>query len=137
MARTTDEQIAAALQPFLEPGEQILNSAYGIAPPGIGMLIMTGAIGQAFFTKYYLLALTNRRLLQMQFKNKLRIIEIREYRHGNLPQVTSKQGTIFAVLQLNGPEGSYKIKFHRASMANNRERAMYIANAISSASPVA
>jgi hypothetical protein len=137
MARTTDEQIAAALQPFLEPGEQILNSAYGISPPGIGMLIMTGAIGQAFFTKYYVLALTNRRLLQLQFKNKLRIIEIREYRHGGLPQITSKQGAIFAVLQLNGPEGSYKIKFHRSSMENNRERAMYIANAVASASQAA
>jgi hypothetical protein len=137
MAKLTDEQIATSLQPFLEPGEQVLNSAYGMSPPKLVMLILTGAIGQALFSKYFVLALTNRRLLLLQAISKLRVVEVREYRPGNLPQVSVKQGSIFAVLQLNDPEGSYRIKFHRSAMANNRERAVYIANALANASHAA
>lgn len=130
MARFTQEKLAVAVQPFLEPGEQILNCAYGMQQPGIGFVLLTGLIGQALFTKYYVAALTNRRFLLLHCTGKLRVREIVEYRPGAIPPLDVKHGAIFAVMTIDDPHGAMKIKFHRSVVANNREQAEAIGNAI-------
>lgn len=130
MAKLTQEKLGAAVQPFLEPGEQLMYCAYGMQQPGIGFVLLTGMIGQALFTKYYIAALTNRRLLLFHCVSKLRVREIIEYRPGAIPPLSVKHGAIFAVMTVSDPRGAMKIKFHRSVVANNREQAEAIGNAV-------
>jgi hypothetical protein len=137
VAKITDERIAAAIQPFLEPGEQIQTDAYGfhqmslwIMIPLILVALLPAFIAQMLLTKYYMVALTNRRILIFHCDNKLKVKEIIEYRPGAMPPVNVSSGMIFAVLKIMDPRGGMRIKFHRATLANNREKAAIIGNAM-------
>lgn len=138
MAKITDERIAAAIQPFLEPGEQIQTNAYGfhqmsmwIMIPLILVALLPAFIAQALLTKYYMVVLTNRRILFFHCDNKLKVKEIIEYRPGAMPPVNVSSGMVFAVLKIADTRGAMRIKFHRSGMANNREKAVIIGNAMS------
>lgn len=130
MPKFTTERLASVVQPYLEPGEQFIYVAYGMQQPGIGFVLLTGVIGQALFTKYYVVALTNRRLLLVHCISKARVREIIEYRPGAMPPIHVKHGTFFAVMTIADPAGHMKIKFHRNFVANNRETAEAIGNAV-------
>ncbi len=137
MAKLTQETIAGVIQPFLEPGEQIHTSAYGAQQPSMLLVIpmlllglLPGLIASAMLTRYFIFALTDRRVLLLTCTSNRRVREVREFRPGNIPQVGLKQGKLFSTIQLNGPAGSFRIKFHRANMENNRENAVAIGSAL-------
>jgi len=53
-----------------------------------------------------------------------------------MPLIAVTQGPVFAVMRIADPRGgAMKIKFHRAAVANNREQAVAIGNAIAGARP--
>ena len=137
MAKLTNEQITASIQPFLEPGEQVLHTAYGIQQLSLPVMILLlvlalipGAITMALLQKNFFVVLTNRRGLIIRYTGKYKLREIIEYRPGGVPPITVSQGAIFAVMRVADPLGAMKIKFHRAGMVNNRENAVAIANAL-------
>lgn len=137
MARLTQQQIATAVQPFLEPGEQVLYCAYGIQQPSwlliaplVILAILPGLITQALLSKYYMVVLTNRRGLLVHCAGKLKPREIIEYRPGAIPPVTVSQGPFSTVMRITDPLGAIRIRFYRAAVANNREQAAAIGNAL-------
>jgi len=142
LAKLTNEMIAGAVQPFMEPGEQIIYCAYGIQQPSWGLIIpliifavLPGLITQALLTKYFMAVLTNRRLLLVNCSSSRKPREILEYRPGAMPLIAVTQGPVFAAMRIADPRGAMKIKFHRAAVANNREQAVAIGNAIAGARP--
>jgi hypothetical protein len=137
MAKFGDERIRAAVQPYLEPGEQIQYTSRGVQQPNFVLLILmvlfglvAGLIAFGLLTKNYVMVLTNRRALIIRFSGALKFREFIEYRPGAIPPLTVSQGMIFAVMRISDPAGAMKIKFHRAGMQNNRENAVAIANAL-------
>jgi hypothetical protein len=136
VAKLTSEKLVEIMQPYLEPGEQVISCAYGMQQPSWGLIIplmivaiVPGAITQALLTKYYMAALTNRRILFFNCTSGRKIKEIIEYRPGALPPANISKGAIFAVLKVEDPRGPLRVKFHRSAIANNREQAVVIGNA--------
>ncbi|HEY0379595.1 MAG TPA: hypothetical protein VGC87_21935 [Pyrinomonadaceae bacterium] len=140
MARFKDPNfVAAAFQPYLQPGEQIRNIAFGVKQPNMGLIIvlfalaiLPGAIATALLTKEYVVALTDRRVLVLHFKgSQIQVQEVLEYSLYNHAPVESSTGSIFTHIKINDPARPFVAKFHRAGMPGNREQAMAIAAALS------
>ena len=124
---------AAAFKPYLEPGEQLRNVAYGVKQPHVLVIALTGPIGAAIWTKEYLVALTDRRIIALRFKgSKVEVQEVLEYRLNSLPQAKTSTGAIFTHIKITDPAKPFVVKFHRMGPApQNRENAMAIAAALS------
>jgi hypothetical protein len=142
MARFNDQNVPAAIQPHLQPGEQLQNWAYGVKQPNIGLIILLmcmailpGAIAVAILTKEYVVGLTSHRLLILQVKGgKATIVGKQEYNRGMpLPPVKTSTGGIFTHIKISDPQRPFVAKFHRMGMPNNRQHSMAIAAAISPA----
>jgi hypothetical protein len=140
MARFNDLNfVAAAFQPYLQPGEQIRNIAFGVKQPSIALMIplfilgiLPGVIATAMLTKEYLVALTDRRVIVLHFKgSKIQVQEVFEYSLYNHPPVQASSGSVFAHIRINDPARPFIAKFHRLGMPGNREQAMAIAGALS------
>ena len=136
MARLKREQIIQGVQPYLQPGEQIMNCAYGVKQPPllliiglIALFILPGIIAIALLTKEYLLVSTGRRVLVLRFKGKLDVQEATELQLDRAYPVTSSVGPIFAHLRIEG-DPPFIAKSHRAGMPENREQAQAIAQAL-------
>ena len=123
---------AAAFQPYLEPGEQVRNVAYGVKQPHILLIACLGPIAAALMTKEYLVALTDRRIIALRFKGKkVEVQEILEYRLNSLPTAKTSTGAIFTHIKITDPAKPFVVKFHRMGPApQNRENAMAIAAAL-------
>jgi hypothetical protein len=139
MARFKDPNfVAAAFQPYLQPGEQIRNVAFGVKQPSMALIIplfalaiLPGAIAVALLTKEYVVALTDRRVLVLHFKgSKIQVQEVLEYSLYNHAPVESSTGPVFTHIKINDPARPFVAKFHRAGMPGNREQAMAIAAAL-------
>lgn len=144
MARFKDPNfVAAAFQPYLQPGEQIRNVAFGVKQPSMALIIplfalaiLPGAIATALLTKEYVVALTDRRVLVLHFKgSKIQVQEVLEYSLYSHAPVESSTGAVFTHIKINDPAKPFVAKFHRAGMPGNREQAMAIAAALSQPPP--
>ena len=129
MAKLTDEKVAMAFQPYLEPGEQIYHGAFGVKQPNILAMIplfilgvLPGVIATQILTKNYIVALTDRRfiVLQVASMGNLTVKEMMEYRLNNLPPVEASTGALFTHIKINDPARPFVAKFHRLGMPNNR-----------------
>jgi hypothetical protein len=133
MARFKDPNVpAAAFAPYLEPGEQLRNIAYGVKQPNILVLALTGGLISALLTKEYVIGLTDRRFIVLRFKGKkVNVQEVMDYRlGGHLPPVKSSTGPVFTHIKVEDPAKPFVAKFHRMGMPGNREGAMAIAAAL-------
>jgi len=127
MARLNEQEVLNAVQPHLEPGEQVRHWAIGYQQPM--WLLVLGALAAALFTKFYVVGMTDRRLLILRYKGRLKIQEITEYRIGQIPPIQTKTGPVNTLLTLHGPQ-KVLYKFHRNAMKNNRPQALDLVAAI-------
>lgn len=132
---------AAPFTPYLEPGEQLRNVAFGVKQPNILLIIvlvllavLPGLIAVALLTREYLVALTDRRVIVLRVKgSKAKVQEMLEYRLGSLPPAKTSTGAIFTHIRIDDPAKPFIAKFHRAGpVPANRDNAMAIAAALSS-----
>ena len=130
MARFNDENVPAAVQPHLQPGEELQNWAYGVKQPHVLVIALTGAILTAMLTKNYIVALTNRRLLVLRFEGSLKVTEVTEYPLFPGPQASGSRGMIFTHLRINDAAKPFAAKFHRMGMPNNRAHSTAILAAL-------
>ncbi len=139
MARFKDPaMVAAAFQPYLEPGEQLRHWAYGVKQPnmllivGLTLLaILPGLIAIALLTKEYVVGLTDRRFVVLRFKGKsIKVQEVTEYPLNALPPVKASTGGLFTHVKIQDPARPFVAKFHRVGMPGNREHAMAIQSAL-------
>lgn len=140
MARFKDPNfVAAAFYPYLQPGEQIRNVAFGVKQPSMALIIplfllaiVPGAIATALLTKEYVVALTDRRVIVLHFKgSQIQVQEVFEYALNYHAPAETSTGSIFTHIKVNDPGKPFVAKFHRAGMPGNREQAMAIAAALS------
>ncbi|MBA2732666.1 MAG: hypothetical protein H0U54_07210 [Acidobacteria bacterium] len=140
MARFKDPNfVAAAFHPYLQPGEQLRNIAFGVKQPSMGLIIplfllaiVPGAIATALLTKEYVVALTDRRVIVLHFKgSQIQVQEVLEYALNYHAPAETSTGSIFTHIKINDPAKPFVAKFHRAGMPGNREQAMAIAAALS------
>jgi hypothetical protein len=140
MARFKDPNVpAAAFAPYLEPGEQLRNIAFGVKQPNLLLIlplfllaILPGAIAVALLTKEYVVGLTDRRFIVLRFKGKnVQVQEVLDYRLGDHPlPVKSSTGPVFTHIKVEDAAKPFVAKFHRMGMPGNREGAMAIAAAL-------
>lgn len=139
MARFKDPGIVqAAFEPYLEAGEQLRYSAYGVKQPPIALIvgltllaILPGLIATALMTKEYVVSLTGRRLIVLRFKGKaIKVEEVTEYSLDSLPPVKTSTGSLFTHIAIADPAKPFVAKFHRMGMEGNREAAMAIADVL-------
>jgi hypothetical protein len=137
MARFKREDILAAFQPHLQPGEEITHHAFGVKQPHflllVGLIflgILPGIIAVFLLTKEYVVAMTNRRVIILQVKGKLNVKEMREFALGSVPPATTSTGGLFTHIKVQS-EPPFVAKFHRMGLPNNREDAMAIGAALS------
>ena len=139
MARFNDPNfVAAAFQPYLQPGEQIRHIAFGVKQPSMWAMlplfilaVLPGTIATALLTKEYVVALTDRRVIVLRFKSsKIQVQEIMDYPLAGHAPVESSTGPVFAHIRINDPAKPFVAKFHRMGMPDNREQAMAIAAAL-------
>ena len=142
MARFKDPQIpAAAFKPYLESGETLQHWAYGVKQPSMAIVlplivlaVLPGLIAQAMLTKEYVVGLTDRRFIVLQFSGSdVKVKQIIEYPRGGVKAKTST-GSLFTHINVLDPAKPFVAKFHRMGMQGNREHAMAIAAAISGTS---
>jgi hypothetical protein len=139
MARFKDTSVMqAALQPQLEPGETLLHWAYGVKQPPIWLIvllmipaILPGVIAVAVMTREYVVGLTDRRFIALQFSgSRIDVKEVRAWRLNALPPVRTSTGGLFTHIAVRDPVKPFAAKFHRLGTADNREQAMAIAEAL-------
>ena len=140
MARFKDPNVpAAAFAPYLEPGEQLRNVAFGVKQPNMllmlplfALAILPGAIAVAMLTKEYVVGLTDRRFIVLRFKGKnVGVQEVLDYRlDRHLPPVKASTGPVFTHIKIEDQAKPFVAKFHRMGMPGNREGAMAIAAAL-------
>jgi len=66
---TNDEYLHSQVMPLLQPGEQILHSAYMRRQPGLAMqMLVVGGLLLFLITKAYFVVLTNRRMILIRTK---------------------------------------------------------------------
>jgi len=140
MARFNDPNfVAAAFHPYLQPGEQLRNIAFGVKQPSMALIIplfllaiVPGAIATALLTKEYVVALTDRRVIVLHFKgSQIQVQEVFEYALNYHAPAETSTGSIFTHIRIHDPAKPFVAKFHRAGMPGNREQAMAIAAALS------
>jgi hypothetical protein len=137
VARFNDTNVPAAIQPHLQAGEQLKHWAFGVKQPNlllitflIALAILPGVIAIALLTKQYVVALTDRRLLVLQFKGKLNVVEVTEYPLQPRLKASGSTGPLFTHLRVDDAEKPFKAKFHRMGMPNNREHSRAILAAV-------
>ena len=137
MGKYNDSNVPAAFQPYLEPGEQLHHWAFGVKQPNMMLMIplfvlgiLPGAIATAMLTKNYIVALTDRRFIVLQFSGNLNVKEMMEYRLGYMPPVEASTGPIFTHIKIKDPQRPFVAKFHRMGMPNNRAHSQAIEAAL-------
>ncbi len=138
MARFKDEGIIVnAFQQHLQPGERLMNYAYGVKQPPIMLIvllmllaILPGVIATALLTKEYVIGLTDRRLIVIRFSGKLNPKEVFDYPLYQLPPVKTSAGAIFTHISVKDPNKPFVAKFHRMGLKTNREQSQAIAQVL-------
>lgn len=140
MARYKDEAVIAAFQPYLQPDERLINHAYGVKQPHllvitglVALAILPGVLAATLMTKYYLVGLTDRRVIVLKLKMTGRTPQAKEmtdYPLSALPPVTAKSGKLFTHIAIADEETPFKAKFHRLGMKENRRHSQEMAAAL-------
>jgi hypothetical protein len=125
MARYNDENVPAAIRYYLKRGEVLHHYAFGVKQPTV-LLMLLGPAVTRMLTRHYIVALTNRRLLVLEFTGDLKINNVTEYGLDALPEATGSVGMIFTKLRINDQNRPFTAKFHRMGMPNNRMHSMAI-----------
>ncbi|MEZ5670045.1 MAG: hypothetical protein R3F55_21940 [Alphaproteobacteria bacterium] len=141
MARYKDEVAVAAITPHLQDGERLVNFAYGVKQPHIGLIIglcalavLPGVIAVALLTKEYLVALTDRRFVVLRVKGgKAEVLEVLEYDRDAMPAVEAKTGGLFTHIRIRDDAKPFIAKFHRMGMKENRRHCQEIEAALAGA----
>jgi hypothetical protein len=140
MARYTNELVVETLKEHMQPDETLEHFAYGVKQPNIFLIIvlfalaiLPGVIAVALLTKEYVIGLTDKRLLVLRVKGKIKVLEVSEYDRANLPQASAKTGPIFTYIRIKDEARPFAAKFHRAGMTENRPNAVAIGEALAPA----
>jgi hypothetical protein len=136
MARFNDTSVMQrALQAHLEPGETLRHQAYGVKQPPLVLIvlgfilgILPGVILVMVMTKEYVIGLTDRRFVVLEFKGSgIDVKQVRAWRLDAMPPVETSTGGLFTHIKVADPAGWFVAKFHRLGTPDNREQAMAIA----------
>ena len=134
MAVYKDEDIPAIFAPHMNPGEQLVNFAFGVKQPHILLIFLFiatigGIIAVMLMTKNYLVGLTTHgRVLVLQMSGKT-VKAVLPYQLGQTQGVKTSTGPIFTHIKIAGPT-PFQAKFHRMGMKNNRQHSQAIAAAL-------
>ncbi len=142
MAKLTSEQVEETLKPHLQSGETLKHWVFGVKQPNIlvilplfALAILPGIIATQMLTKYYIVGLTDRRLIVLQVKGitNAEVKEVIEYPLDSLrpEMVKTSTGALFTHIKITDEAKPFVAKFHRAFSKSNREHAVAIADAIS------
>ena len=138
MAIRTDEEIKALFSDYLEPGELLLHTAYGVKQPhllpilGLCLLaILPGILAIHFLIKNYFIGLTGRRFIVLQVKGvaSSKITRVVAFNRNDLTSadIKTSENAIFTNIKLIMGEETFIAKFHRAFSKSNRPNASAIA----------
>lgn len=139
MARFKDTQgMQAALRAQLEPGETLRHWAFDVKQPPLVLIvllllagILPGVIAIAVMTKEYVVGLTDRRFIVLQFTGSaINVKDVRAWPLAALPPVTTSTGSLFTHIAVRDPAKLFVAKFHRLGTADNRPQAMAIAEGL-------
>ena len=120
--RLTEQEVSSSLERYLEPGEQLRNCAIAYDLSNWAMLF--GALGAALFAKFYIVGLTDRRLLFLRYKGRLNVQEITEYRLADISGIRTKNNWLCTLLTLREPRRFSCKLFHRdSSKVTSRQNA--------------
>jgi hypothetical protein len=132
-----EDKVAAVLQQYLQPGEQLYNFAFGVKQPPFLLILLLmclavvpGVIATALLTKNFLIGLTNARLIVVRFGGNLKPKEVFDFPLMQLPPVKTSTGPLFTHITIQSPQRPFVAKFHRMGMKSNREQSMAIAAAL-------
>ena len=137
MAKFSEDNLRNAIQPHLQPGEQVQYVAYGVKQPNILLLVLLlGGILGALLTKHYVIALTDRRLIVVQAKGGFFSIDlgakaVASYTFAELSALPIKTstGAIFTHIRIDAST-PFIAKFHRLASKTNRDHAVGITQAL-------
>lgn len=92
VATPHDHFIVEAAQPLLEPGEELLHTAFTVKAPPLWVQILFMGIVILFFFRYYLTAITSRRILlfrtrQLWIKPQLKNLGVEEIRWAEVARI--------------------------------------------------
>jgi hypothetical protein len=134
-----EDKVAAVFQQYLQPGEQLMNFAFGVKQPPILLIlvlmllaVVPGVIATQLLTKNYVIGLTNGRLIVVRFGGNLKPKEVFDYPLAQMPPVKSSVGALFTHINIQSPQQPFAAKFHRLGMKSNREQSMAIVAALES-----
>ena len=134
MAVYKDEDVPPIFAPHLNPGEQLVNFAFGVKQPHILLIFLFiatigGIIAVFLMTKNYLVGLTTHgRVVVLQMSGKT-VKAVTAYQLGQTQGVKTSTGAIFTHIKIAGPT-PFVAKFHRMGMKNNRQHSVAIASAL-------
>ena len=134
MSAYKDQDMHGIFAPHLQPGEGLLNFAYGVKQPHILLIILFiatigGVIAVMLMTKHYLVGLTSHgRVVVLEMGGK-KVKAAHAYQVGQTGAVKTSMGALFTHIKFLGPP-PFKAKFHRLGMAKNREHSQAIASAL-------
>lgn len=127
-----DENMPALFAPHLQPGEQLVNWAYGVKQPNIFIIliaVLTLNILTYILTKHYVVGMTNMgRVIVLQMGGGT-VKAVQPYVLGQVSGVRTSTGPIFTHISIAGPV-PWVAKFHRMGMKQNREHSQAIAAAL-------
>src|SRR5688500_17687126 len=134
MSAYKDQDMQGIFAPHMQPGEGLVNWAYGVKQPHILLIILFiatigGVIAVMLMTKHYLVGLTSYgRFVVLEVSGKT-VKASRSYQLGQAGAVKTSTGALFTHISVDGPP-PFKAKFHRLGMAKNREHSQAIASAL-------
>ena len=131
MARYNDTNVPAAIQPHLKPGEVLRHYAFGVKTPNMVFTLIP--LLYIVLTRNFIVALTNRRLLVLEFSGNLNVTGVTEYALDSMPVVTGSVGMLFTKLWVKDSAKPFFAKFHRMGMPNNRMHSTAILEALKTA----
>jgi hypothetical protein len=137
LAKFSEDNLRNAVQPHLQPGEQVQYVAYGVKQPNILLLVLLlGGILGALLTRHYVIALTERRLIVVQVKGGFFSINlgtkaVASYTFAELSALPIKTstGAIFTHIRIDATP-PFVAKFHRLASKTNRDHAVGITQAL-------
>jgi hypothetical protein len=134
MAVYKDEDMFPLFAPHMQPGEQLVNYAYGVKQPSILVIFLCiatigGVLLIHFLTKHYVVGLTTHgRFLVLQMSGKT-VKSVTPYQLGQVQGVKTSQGVLFTKMKIAAPV-PWEAKFHRMGMKQNREHSQAMAAAL-------
>jgi len=122
MARFTDpDLVQGAFGPWLQSGERVLYTAYGVRRPHLLSVL----------ARKYLVALTDRgRFLVLHIGRRLKVKEASEYFIGSVIGVAVSTGAVATQIQIRQPYRSFSATFPRLGTPWNRLHATAIARSL-------